>query len=244
MNMKISGSGTVASGEYENVSISGSGRMQGFIRCNNFSASGSASGERIECADMLKVSGSSSFSEDVKSRKISVSGSFSCGGRIAVDEAISCSGSLKCKQSIKCDTLSVSGGISVAGDIEAETVKISGTLNCGGLVNAENITIKFSRGMEIGSIGGSKIVIYKESNAKNRIRLPLLSSFIKGSGDAVCVKNSIEGDEIAIENVVTPEVTGRIVAIGDGCEIDLVQYSDQVEISPKAKVGKTEKISY
>jgi hypothetical protein len=33
-----------------------------------------------------------------------------------------------------------------------------------------------------------------------------------------------------------------VVAIGAGCVIELVQYSEQVEISPEAKVGRTERI--
>lgn len=243
MNIGISGSGQVASGEYDNISISGSGRLHGFVRCKKFSSAGSSGGESIECSEAFKVSGSSSFSGDVKANKINIAGSFSCEGNISAEENMICSGSLKCKQSIRCDTLSASGSLNVAGDTQAETIKVSGVLNCGGLVNAENITIEFDKGMEIGSIGGSKIVIYKESKgSKGKIRLPLFSSFVNGSGYAVRVKGSVEGDEIALENVVAPRVTGRIVAVGDGCEIDLVQYSDQVEIAPTAKVGKTEKI--
>ena len=36
--------------------------------------------------------------------------------------------------------------------------------------------------------------------------------------------------------------TGRYIMIGEGCDIDLVQYSENIEISPKAKVKKCEKI--
>ena len=52
----------------------------------------------------------------------------------------------------------------------------------------------------------------------------------------------VDGDEIALEGVVAPRVSGRVVAIGADCEIELVQYSEQVEISPEAKVGRTERI--
>lgn len=34
----------------------------------------------------------------------------------------------------------------------------------------------------------------------------------------------------------------RVVAIGADCEIDLVQYTEEIEIRPDAKVGKIEKI--
>ena len=244
MDMKISGSGQIPSGEYEKIKISGSGHLHGFVRCSSFHSSGSSKGESIECAEEFHTSGSSKFEKDVRANSLNVSGSFHCGGNIMINEKISCSGSIRCDGNTKCSEFSSSGAFRSGGDIEAEKADISGKINCGGLLNAEEITIKFDTGMEIGSIGGSKIVIYREPKSKSGIRLPLLSSLLRSSSASasVLVKNSIEGDTIALENVVSPRVSGRIVAIGEGCEIDLVQYIEQVEISPKAKVGKTEKL--
>ena len=242
MNMKISGSGNIPAGEYEKVSVSGSGRLHGLVRCISFSTSGSSSGETIECSENFKISGSSSFSGNVSAGYIGVSGSFSCGGEIVSSGKISCSGGAKCAKNIKCDELSVSGSIKAGSDVEAEKIKVNGVINCAGLLNAEDIEIKFDRGMNIGSIGGSKIVIMREKRGRLSEKLPLFSSLVKKVNGNVCVDGPIEGDEIALESVTCPRVTGRIVAIGDDCEIDLVQYSDQIEISPKAKVGNTEKI--
>ena len=56
------------------------------------------------------------------------------------------------------------------------------------------------------------------------------------------VSESIEGDEIIIEHTNAKTVTGRNVKIGEKCEIGLVQYSESIEISPKAKIGRCEKI--
>ncbi len=242
MDMKISGSGQIVSGEYENIRISGSGKLNGFVRCAGFHSSGSSKGDEIECKNEFKVSGSGKFTKSVKAGSLSVSGSFACDGNLTVDEKISCSGAAKSLGNVKCGELSVSGAFKIGGDIEAEKVKVSGALNCGGLLNAEDIFIKFDKGMEIGSIGGSKIVIIKEPIYKKSVRLPLFSSMVKGSTNTVCVKNSIEGDNIAIESVEAQRVSGRVVAIGEGCEIDLVQYSEEIEVSPNAKVGRTEKI--
>lgn len=242
MDMRISGSGTISSGEYENIAISGSGKLSGFVRCESFRTSGSSHGEEIECKNDFKVSGSSSFSQKVKAGSISVSGSFSCGGDITADEKISCSGGTKCEGNLKCGELHVSGGLTAKGDVEAEKVAVSGRINCGGLLNAEEITIKYNCGMEIGSIGGSKIVIVPDQKGKCKVRLPLLSSLVKGAGDNVYIKNDIEGDIIALEGVTAQRVSGRVVAIGEGCEIDLVQYSEELEVEPNAKVGKSEKI--
>ena len=242
MNMHISGSGNIPAGEYEKVSVSGSARLHGLVRCNNFSTSGSSAGESIECYESFKISGSSAFSGNVSAGYIGISGSFSCGGELISSRKIICSGGAKCEKSIKCDELSVSGSIKVGLDVEAEKIKIDGVIDCKGLLNAEDVEIKFDKGMDIGSIGGSKIIIIKEPKRKFGERLPLLSSLVKKINGNVHVEGSIEGDEIALEAVTCPRVTGRVVAVGAGCDIDLVQYSDQIEVSPDARVGKTEKI--
>lgn len=243
MDMKISGSGKISAGEYDNIRISGSGRLEGLVRCASFHVSGSSRGDTIECRETLKISGSTSFDRNVKAGSIGVSGSFSCGGDLCADEKVSVSGSTKCGGSLKCTTLSVAGSMRVGGDAEAETVNVDGILNCAGLLNAEQISIRFERGMDIGSIGGSKIVIYPRHKNEGKRRLALLASLINRAGKgSVEVKGDIEGDEIALEGVVAKRVSGRTVAIGEGCEIELVQYSETVEISPDAKVGRTEQI--
>lgn len=242
MDMNISGSGQIAAGEYDRIRISGSGQLAGLARCNSFHVSGSASGKEIVCENDMHVSGSSHFSGKVTAGSIAVSGGFTGNEDVVAKERITFSGSGRCGGTMKCKMLSISGKGSVAGDIEAEAVKVNGKVDCGGLLNAEEIEIAFKEGMEIGSIGGSKIVIYKRSKEKKRFRLPLFSSLVKTADGTVRVKNSVEGDEIALEGVVAPRVSGRVIAIGEGCEIDLVQYSEQVEISPEAKVGRTEQI--
>ena len=241
MNMNISGSGSIPAGEYKEISISGSGKLHGFIRCENFGTSGSSAGESIECIECFQVSGSSSFSGSISAEFVGVSGSLSCG-EIDAEGEVEISGSAKCGKNIKCDILSVSGSIKVGGGVEAEKVKIKGVIDCAGLLNSDIIEIKFDRGMNIGSIGGCKIRITRENRRKFAEKLPIISAFVKKVKDNVCVETFVEGDEIALECVTCPRVTGRVVSIGAGCEIDLVQYEEAVEISEDAKVGRTEKI--
>lgn len=241
MEMKISGSGQIAPGEYDNISVNGTAKINGYVRCLSFSCAGSAHAlDKIECENGFSVAGSFKSDNEIKTDTLSFDGSFSCNENITANIEMSCSGVMKCGGSVKAGSISISGLANVNGGMEAETVKVFGILNCGGLLNAETIEIKFRKGMDIGSIGGSRINIYPEI-LQRKIKLPLFSSLVKGAS-AVRVNNSIEGDIIALEGVVTPRVSGRIVAISDGCEIDLVQYSEQVEISPNAKVRKTEKI--
>ena len=161
-----------------------------------------------------------------------------CDGELIVHDSFSSSGSTECGKSARCEHLTASGSLKVNGDIAAEEFKIDGIVNCAGLINAESIEIKFDRGMTIGSIGGGKIAILPEKAlkaAKKLIPFPTLSN-------GVSVSTSIEGDEITLECVSCPRVTGRAVTVGQGCNIDLVQYSESVKISPNATVGKVAKI--
>ena len=60
MDMKISGSSAMPGGEYRLVSISGSGKVQGSLRCESLRCSGSARVQGdVDCAGEIRCSGSS-----------------------------------------------------------------------------------------------------------------------------------------------------------------------------------------
>ena len=269
MDLNISGSGQIMPGDYDTIRVSGSGRLEGTVRCQNLFTSGSVGGNNVVCGNDMNTSGSCNFSGDISTGNLIVSGGSSFGGNVEAREKIAISGGSSFRGNVKCKQLQLSGGSKINGDVEAELIKIRGAADCDGLMNAEEIDIAYYKASaqyrsgdltgaidtysailavkesEIGSIGGSKIVIYKRHGEvkKKKFRLPLFSSLIKKSTvDTVVVKNSVEGDEIALEGVVCPRVSGRVVAIGADCEIELVQYSEQVEVSPEAKVGRTERV--
>ena len=245
MDLNISGSGQIVPGEYDTIRVSGSAHLGEAVRCKNLYVSGSANGSSVVCEKDFHISGSCAFSGKVSAGNVAISGGTSFGGDVEATEKIAISGGIRCDGDMRCKQLQISGNGKVTGDVEAELAKIRGALDCDGLLNAEEVDIEFEKSMEVGSIGGSKISIYKRhgEEKKKRARLPLFASLIKKSTvGEVRVNNSIEGDEIALEGVVCKRVSGRVVAIGGDCEIELVQYSEQVEVSPEAKVGRTERI--
>ena len=244
--MNISGSGQVAAGEYnEKISISGSGRINGNVRCIGVSCSGSMrSVGTVECSENVGVSGSAHFEKSIVAENVSVSGSVRIDEDVKAKESVKISGSAKIGGSVKCSLLSCSGSVDIGGEGEAEEIRISGRISCAGLLNAEKVTVRldgFNVTSKIGSIGGGEILISNDRKGERISRLPLLKRLV-GNGGTVSVEELIEGDTVALESVVAPKVVGRIVAIGANCEIDLVQYSEKIEIDPDAKVGKYEKI--
>lgn len=224
MDMSISGAGRIAPGEYENIRISGSGKLCGLVRCASLRIAGTCSGDSLDCSGQTKIAGSCSFSDDVSGSKLQCSGSFSCGG------------------SVRSNYFSICGSASVKGDVTAETATVIGAIKCKGLLNAETVQIKSDGFCHIGAIGGSDVQIRPEHSSSILRRIPFLAKLFKEKWQKIQIENHIEADVIDLVNVSAPRISGRMVTVGEGCQIDLVQYSEEIEISPKAKVGRTEKI--
>lgn len=246
--MNISGSGTIAGGEYnEKIHISGSGRISGNVRCEELHCSGSTHAEGyLKCTGDIRVSGSCGVAGEVEAQSIRISGSFRADGDVRAKTEIKISGSVKCGGSMKGAEIVSSGAVSAEGDIEGEVIKIAGRVNCKGLVNAEKIeiTVDGFSGGSVGSMGGGEIIVRrKDKNGGHVItRLPLLSKILGGTADQLAVNELVEGDTVALEYVSVPKVVGRVVAIGRGCHVGLVQYSEELEIDPDAVVENSEKV--
>ena len=243
-DVKISGSGQIAGGNYGVVHISGSGHYSGDIRCREVHASGSLKGEgSITVSEEFHVSGSFKGVGDLTASEVHISGSAAVGGAVSCREELHTSGSVRC-QSITAKNIHVSGRVETAGDVEGDEVRISGSGTIGGLLNAENIEIKASDGLAagsrllIGSIGGSKVRVtisgaggfFRRVIGRNPRSVPFV------------VTETIEGDEIDIDSVSALRVSGQDVVIGSGCEIKSVEYSGSLIIEEGAVVGEQRKI--
>lgn len=243
--MIIAGSGHISAGDYnEEIKVSGSAKINGNVRCTSFTCSGAVSGEgELNCAENLRCAGSMKIEKGVIAKNLQVSGSMKVCGDCIVENEVRVAGSLK-SNNIKCSKLTASGSIGTDGGIEAETAKIKGMIDCAGLFNAEEIEIAFTKrgGNSIGSIGGSNIKIYCDDSNSTVNRILLISKLFEKPSARLDVKESIEGDVIFIEKVNAPLVIGRIVEIGENCEIGQVQYSEKIEIHKNAKVEKYEKV--
>ena len=114
-DIRISGSGTVGSGEYNEVKISGSGRICGDVKCERFAVSGSAhSAGVIECSGELSVSGSLKTDGGVKADSARISGSTAIGGDLCAN------------------TLKIAGSAAVSGNCTVTEASISGSIKVGG----------------------------------------------------------------------------------------------------------------
>lgn len=229
-DLKLSGSQTISGGIYDNVSISGSVKIDGNLKCKNLKHSGS-----------LKTIG------DIESEEfINTSGTFSCNGQLKTP-LLKCSGSVKVNN-FDGGKLSSSGSFSANGNINATEINGSGTLNCANLqsdtvdingriiadneINAESFHLHsaFFSTSKANSVVGSNIVIKPSHNSS----LLSLSALMKAS--------LIEGDNITLECVEADLVRGKDVVIGKKCKIKRLEYSGTAQICEKSEIGETIKL--
>lgn len=88
-DIKISGVGTIAGGDYGDIRITGSGKMDGNINCRNLNVHGKATVlGKLTCENTINASGSIKTTGEVEALKLAVSGSFSAKERVETDSFI------------------------------------------------------------------------------------------------------------------------------------------------------------
>ena len=240
--MRISGIGYVGGGEYkESLYVKGTAKLNGDVKCEAVEVYGSFKGNgnliansTVKASGFFSIEGMLSAEDDVKA-----SGSLKVGKSLTSAKNVSVSGGFECGGTVKCQNLKISGGVDCEEGLEAEEITISGTIKCNGIINAENMKIEYSGSSNvIASVGGSRIWIKPKRALINR--LPLISKI--NDKASLKIVESVEGDVVTIVGVAAPLVTGRVVNIGAGCEVDKVTYSEGISIDPDAIVKSFEKI--
>ncbi|HLU23138.1 MAG TPA: polymer-forming cytoskeletal protein [Bacillaceae bacterium] len=234
-NAKVSGSGTIPGGRFDQVKIAGSGRIDGDVEANSLSIAGSATAKGNININDISIHGSSHFEKDLRSEAISVAGSAKVDGSIQASK-LSISGSFHCGNSIKGDTLTLRGYMKVAQDVEVEEFDANGGFSISGLLNAEQVKIKMDGTCVVKEIGGEKIHVSQRLSSKlTSWLLNIFSRFSKKKYNKMRAE-IIEGDEIYLEHSHVGTVRGSNVTIGPNCVIDQVEYSDSIHVDPNAKV--------
>jgi cytoskeletal protein CcmA (bactofilin family) len=252
MNIHQAGSVKISKGEYEEIKVSGSTKIEGPVRCQELWASGSLRAiDLLDCTGEIRASGSSRFDE-VRAGNLKLSGASSARGDVKVQGEMRQSGAFSVGGSLSTEIVDTAGALSVAEDLEAGDCKLSGSVEVGGLINANTLKVHTGGNSSARAIGGETIDISWGTGLDKGDRLPVLSgngkgAFVNaiknlfsffGSGGQFTVTESIEGDDITLENVVCPEVSGRVVKIGKGCQIGRVNYQESLEVSEDAQVDE------
>jgi len=238
-NITINGSGSITGGKYGDVRINGSGEINGDVECASltingsgavkgalkagqaaFNGSGTVQGPLQ--ADTVQVHGAASLKGDVTTREIDISGAVSVHGNVSTEQA-------------KC-----AGAFSVSGDFNAEKFEARGGFKIDGLLNAGEIDICLHGDCRAREIGGSSISVRLDT--REHWGVGNLFRGLLPNHHHHLVTDSIEGDEISLENTQARVVRGKRVTIGPGCDIALVEYTERYQQDEGAQVTEQRQV--
>ncbi|MED1420961.1 bactofilin family protein [Bacillus smithii] len=230
-DLVIAGFGNASGGNYNLVKIAGNGELQGDLDCIELYIQGNAKILGNVKSEATYVSGTAKMHGALHSEKIKIQGTASIDGDVECKE-VRFNGSGKVKGNVTAEELHIHGGATITGDCSSEVFEANGNFRVGGLLNAGDIQIQLFGHCQAKEIGGENIEVKKQ----RRI------FFKKWFFNAVLNAESIEGDEIYLENTKAKVVRGNRVILGPGCDIEFVEYKNRFQCDKRSKVKTSKKL--
>ncbi|MGF7400992.1 hypothetical protein PQ744_11420 [Thermoanaerobacterium thermosaccharolyticum] len=240
-NIKIVGDNTSAGGLFNNVSVVGNGIFNSSVDCV-----------------YIKVAGDCTINGDLKTASGVVAGDINIKGSLSAD-MFKVAGNMTVDYNTSIKNLITHGNATINGNISSEKIDANGYFtiegNCNsevfksksivmklnGLLNADDIDIQIYGRSAVREIGGEKIMIRGGSESIFK-RLKLIKSMIYDACKGDLTTDVIEGDEIYLEYTTAKAVRGKNVTIGQGCNIELVEYVDNFNQHSDSVVRESKKM--
>ncbi|MFZ1081445.1 MAG: hypothetical protein WAO19_05915 [Candidatus Kryptoniota bacterium] len=239
-DLKIIGDSSSSGGHYNSAKVIGDCIVNGNLDCVRFKCVGNSKINGDVETKEAKIIGSTSITGFLKSDNIRVTGNVDVNGDINSKDIV-IRGGVDTKGGIKSDEIRIKGYVTIKKNCEAEIFRSEGPLAIGGLLNAESIEIRIHSICKITEIGGERIDVRRGHGSKlerifKSIFLP--ADFYGGK----LVTDCIEGDQVRLEYTKAKVVRGKNVVIGDGCEIDLVEYAEECRINGHSAVKQKKNV--
>lgn len=256
INLKLSGAGMANGGFYNEVKLNGGCKINGDVDCNFMKTSGACSVKGNIIAkqiltsgsfnqtgnidtEIFKSSGSSKIDGNLKGDEVTISGSGSIYGDITVSK-LNISGGFKTDGKICGKEINLSGGIKIQKDCEADKFFSKGSFNIGGALNADEINVTIYDHCSAEEIVGENIDIRYSSDISSSI-FHIIKDMFSNSSSGLTVQ-TIEGDNIYLENTTAKVVRGNKITIGDNCNIDKIEYKDSLNVTGNSQIGSKTQI--
>ena len=231
-NLIINGSGEYPGGQYDKISIRGEGKIVNDVECSAFHVYGTSEIVENAKAGSVKIFGEAEVIGNMEAEESLIMGTMAVGGN-ALLKKIKIYGTLDVEGRLGGEEATIKGAISVNGDVEYEKFDSSGGFEIKGLLNADLIKIALRFGESTAEeIGGGKIIIKRKRNS--------LLPFVGEEGSLAA--KIIEGDNIYLENTKADMVRGNIVKIGPGCQIGMVEYTNEFTENANSSIKMSKKI--
>lgn len=221
-HLRINGLGTSSGGDYNSVQINGKGDINGDLRCAELQINGLGCINGNVDATNARVAGKSKIKGNLKGKEITIDGMTEIGGTLSADNIVN------------------RGVLRVSKDCGSEVFRSRGGFEIGGLLNAGRIDIELYADSRAREIGGEEIDIrLGDAFGFKKILDAILPGFHL---NRILSTETIEGDNIYLENTSAKFVRGTNVNIGPGCHIERVEYKNSYHSAGNAAVKENNKI--
>lgn len=237
-NITINGSGTVGGGHYGDIRINGSGVINDEVDCRSLTINGMGSVNGMLTADVVTINGSGTLGRLQHVDKLQINGEGTVQGDAVVKE-LAVHGSASFHGSVTAEGIAIHGAITVQDDCNAERFAARGGFTIGGLLNADTIEILLHGDCRVREIGGSAISVTQAKGPFSNLN-KLFQAFINHPHGLTA--DTIEGDDLHLEYTTAKVVRGKRITLGPGCEIELVEYTESLEVANDAKVKEQAKV--
>ncbi|MCL6444190.1 MAG: hypothetical protein K6T83_12165 [Alicyclobacillus sp.] len=170
------------------------------------------------------IRGEAVIANDLMCQEMKLLGTCRVAGNLTIAEGKVC-GQLDVHGELRAEKLHLLGELSVKGNCNAERLQSRGTFAIDGLLNAGRIDLTLYGDSRAQEIGCEVIRVRKH-----------FQPFSKGY--RYLTAETIEGDDIYLENTKATIVRGNRVEIGPGCDIEAVEYKAYFRKDSAAKVGR------
>lgn len=237
-DLKIFGVGNASGGEFNEVSINGQGDVEGNIVSTKFNLNGEGTVNGSVKAQDGSVIGTTTIKGTLEADRFKIFGTARVLGNATVKD-FTIDGTVTIEGAVTSETVGLRGTTTIHGDCNAEKFECKGSFTIDGLLNAGTIDITLYGSTKVREIGGENVRVRKQTGPIANVVNALLQRL---DFQQRLVTDTIEGDEVALEYTKARIVRGNFVRLGQGCEVDLVEYKGTLDQAPGAVVKESKKV--
>lgn len=230
---KINGDGTVGPGSYGTITLNGAGTITGDVQCHELRVNGAGRCKGAVKADTIVVNGAGTFDGSLQTSELVVNGSADIRAGVGVGR-FKCAGSCSIDGGVAAHELDLRGDLRVGGGMEARSLRGEGRFSVNGAVNISDIEFRLHGKNAAASITCDRMIL----------RVPDgLSAIFSAFTDRRLTVDTITGSQLELIDTTARVIRGGNVTLGEGCSVDLVEYTGVLQKLAGAQVREERQVA-
>jgi len=241
-DLRFVGESTHPGGHFRDIAVMGRVRVDGDVECRSFACMGKAQVQGTLLSGRTSIMGETKVAGAVDAGDFQVMGKVDCESTLRVRK-LTCMGRLTVQGRLDAETVKIFGEMNVKGDCNVDEFTSRGAFAIEGLLSVDNLSVQPYSSCRVGEIGGARIDVRRRGGfLANLPGADWVRNNVLGTKGSQLEVQTIEGDDIHLEDTFATVVRGGRVHIGRGCRIETVEYRDDYTRDPDSTVGEARKV--